>query len=344
MSVSAKDLAAKLNISAATVSMVLNNKPGISEATRMKVLAAARQYGYVFKPRSSDPSTDYSKVINFVIYKKHGTVVTDTPFFTELMEGIVQACEDAAYLPKISYHYADASFSAQAEKNLYRNSAGLILLGTEMDAEDLLQFLRLDVTTVVLDAYFEEVAADYVLINNVQGAYLATSHLIACGHQSVGYLKSSVHISNFAERANGYYNALRHHGISTSHPYVIELAPQTEQGYADMLRYLEGNPPLATAYFADNDIIAAAAMRGFAKFNYRLPEDISIIGFDDMPFCQLTTPALSTMRVPKRIMGSTAVKRLLEKLQGETELLKISVATELTARASVCKIDRKQEV
>ena len=75
MSISAKDLAAKLNISAATVSMVLNNKPGISEATRMKVLAAARQYGYVFKPRSSDPSTGYSKVINFVIYKKHGSVV-----------------------------------------------------------------------------------------------------------------------------------------------------------------------------------------------------------------------------------------------------------------------------
>ena len=336
MHISAKELAAKLNLSAATVSMVFNNKPGISEATRYRVLSAARKYGYVYKARTGESASPFNKVINFVIYKKHGTVVGDTPFFTELMEGIVHACNDGDCLPKVSYHYADTDFDTQVEKNGYLTSAGLILLGTEMESEDLQQFLQLEKCTVVLDSYFEDIDADYVLINNVQGAFLATDHLAKCGHTKIGYLKSSVFISNFGERSNGYYNALRKHGISTSHPYVIELTPQTEQGYEDMIRYLATGPELATAYFADNDIIAAAALRGFSKYGYRMPEDISIIGFDDMPFCQLTTPMLSTMRVPKRVMGSCAVKRLLEKLRGEEQdHLKISVATELTKRASV---------
>ena len=338
MSISAKELAAKLNISAATVSMVFNNKPGISEETRYKVMTAARQYGYVFKNKSVEILPE-NRTINFIIFKSHGSVVADTPFFTELMEGIIQSCADIGYLSKVSYHYADADFETQAEKNGYRSSAGLILLGTEMEERHLLEFLDMGIATVVLDAYFEDISTDYVLINNVQGAFLATDYLAQCGHKTIGFLKSSVYISNFGERANGYYNALRKHGIDTSHPYVIPLSPQTEQGYADMVNYLEGNPPLATAYFADNDIIAVAALRGFAKFGYHCPKDISVIGFDDMPFCQLTTPPMSTMRVPKRSLGRIAVKRLMEKLQmNETDPIKISIATRLIERESVKKM------
>ncbi len=337
MSISAKELAAKLNISAATVSMVFNNKPGISEETRYRVMTAARQYGYVFKNRTGEILTE-SCPIQFIIFKSHGSVVSDTPFFTELMEGIIQSCADIGYLSKVSYHYADTDFEMQAEKNGYRSSAGLILLGTEMDERQLLKFLDLNIATVVLDAYFEQISTDYVLINNVQGAFLATDYLARCGHTAIGYLKSSVYISNFGERANGYYNALRKHGIDTSHPYVIPLSPQTEQGYADMVRYLEGNPPLATAYFADNDIIAIAALRGFARYGYSCPGDISIIGFDDMPFCELTTPPMSTMRVPKRNLGRIAVKRLMEKMQmNDSEHVKVSIATQLIERESVKK-------
>lgn len=338
--ISGKELAEKLGVSAATISMVFNNKPGISEETRFRVIEAARRYGYVYKPRGSQDSPFFNpRIICFVVFKKHGLVVGDTPFFTEVMEGILQACGDAGYQAKVAYHYADMDFRVQAERNEYRQCAGLILLGTEMNTDDLSQFLGINLPTVVLDAYFEEISADYVLINNVQGAFLATKYLAQQGHTSVGYLRSSIRISNFSERANGYYNALRKHGIDTLHPHVIEISPQMEQGYEDMVRYLDSKPPLATAYFADNDIIASAAVRGFARFGYRVPEDISVIGFDDMPFCQLMMPPLSTMRVPKHILGSTAVKRLAEMLRGGApEHMKISVATELTQRCSVNQI------
>lgn len=338
--ISGKELGKKLGVSAATISMVFNNKPGISDETRFRVIAAARRYGYVYKPRGNQDSPFFNpRTICFVIFKKHGLVVGDTPFFAEVMEGILQTCGDAGYQAKVAYHYADMDFHIQADRNEYLQCAGLILLGTEMNTDDLSMFLDMNLPTVVLDAYFEEISADYVLINNLQGAFLATQHLAQQGHTTIGYIKSSIRISNFSERANGYYNALRKYAINTIHPHVIEISPQMEQGYEDMVQFLETKPTLATAYYADNDIIASAAVRGFARFGYRVPEDISIIGFDDIPFCQLMAPALSTMRVPKHVLGSTAVKRLDEMLRGGApEHMKISVTTELMQRCSVSQI------
>lgn len=338
MTITAKEIARQLNLSTATVSMVLNNRPGISESTRKKVLAIAQEYGYIPVSKKNDSQVP-EYIIHFIIYKKHGTVVTDTPFFNELMEGIVHACKEANCFPQISYHYGNEGFQLQCERNKYRESSGIILLGTEMNPEDTCDFFKLNLPTVILDSYFEDITADYVLINNVQGAFLATKYLIEKGHRKIGYLKSNIYISNFYERANGYYNALRHFNIPTSHTYVIEVTPQAESCYKDMLEYLSKGNEIATAYFADNDIIAAAAIRAFINQGYRIPEDISIIGFDDMPFCQLTIPPLSTMKVPKKELGSVAVSRLLEKIQQKTSSYrKISIATELTDRSSIFTI------
>lgn len=322
-----------LNLSAATVSMVLNSKPGISDATRIRVLEAAKAHGYVFR---KDPVAASNLTIHFVIYKKHGLVVADTPFFTEVIEGVVRECQNNNYSPKITYFYEQEGFEMQASRGDFNTCDGMILLGTEMEPADIRAFLQLQVPLVILDCYYDAISADFVLINNTQGAYLATSYLIQSGHRWVGYLKSSVTISNFSERSNGYYNALRKFGLDTSHPYVIEVTPQAERCYEDTVRYLKGSPALATAYFADNDIIAAAAMRAFSMCGYHIPEDISIVGFDDMPICQLTEPLLSTMRVPKQALGATAVKRLIEKLQDpRPEHHKISLSTSLIQRNSV---------
>ena len=89
---------------------------------------------------------------------------------------------------------------------------------------------------------------DCVLINNIQGAFNATNYLIQCGHKNVGYFHSSLDISNFSERADGYYKALRANGISTSHPYVHPVSPTSDEGYRDMLRLLESKAPIADAY------------------------------------------------------------------------------------------------
>ena len=186
--------------------------------------------------------------------------------------------------------------------------------------------------------YYDELDYDCVLINNIQGAFNATNYLIQCGHKNVGYFHSSLDISNFSERADGYYKALRANGISTSHPYVHLVSPTSDEGYRDMLRLLESKAPIADAYFADNDIIAAAAMRALRENGYRIPEDVSIIGFDDVPMCDMMVPPLSTMKVRKRELGATAVQRLLDRVADpKRECLKMCMATKLVKRQSVSR-------
>lgn len=327
MSISAKELAEKLNISAATVSMVLNRRPGISEKTRTMVIEAAKEYGYDFSKK-----WDFSQEkgsIQYVIYKKHGTVVGDTPFFSQLTEGIEQACKAEGFELQITYFHENQNIDAQIQALSEKNCQGILLLGTEMEVEYFPPFSKLKIPLVMLDTYFEELDCDSVLINNVQGAYRATNYLIEKGMTEVGYLRSSCTIGNFAERADGYYKALRHHHLPTNHPYVHELTPSMEGAYLDMIHILREKPAMAQAYFADNDLIAAGAMRALKEWGYRIPEDISIVGFDDMPICEFLEPPLTTMDVPKKRMGELAMKLLVQKIHQD---LKIPVKIELSVR------------
>ena len=335
MSISAKELAQKLKLSAATVSMVLNRKPGISEKTRNMVLSAAREYGYDFS-RKGDPDAPRG-VIQLVIYKKHGAVVADTHFFAQLTEGIDHGCKEAGFELQISYFYANQDIDAQVRALADKTFHGLLLVGTELEKEYFHYFSGLKMPLVVLDTYFEELDCDSVLINNVQGAYLATNYLIDSGHEKVGYLRSSYPIGNFSERADGYYKALRHHKLPTDHPYVHRLTPSIEGAYQDMLRLLkEEHIETAQAYFADNDLIAAGAMRALKECGFSIPDDVSLIGFDDMPMCDFLEPALTTMEVPKQYLGRLAVERLVHRISRTAEApIKIEVSTRLHERMSV---------
>lgn len=334
MSISAKELAQKLNISAATVSMVLNKKPGISEKTRSLVLTAAKEYGYDFS-KLGEPENQKG-TIQFVIYKKHGTIVSDTPFFSQLTEGIDIGCKAAGYELQISYFYENQDTEDQIRMLSEKNFQGLLLLGTEMEVDYFEPFSRLKTPMVILDTYFEELNCDSVLINNVQGAYLATNYLLDNGFTEVGYLHSSYSIGNFEERADGYYKSLRHHKLPTSHPYVHKLTPSMEGAYMDMLEQLREKPPIAPAYFADNDLIAAGAMRALKECGYRIPEDVSVVGFDGMPFCEFLEPPLTTMDVPKKRVGKIAVERLVGKIENSADaVVKIEVSVKLHERMSV---------
>lgn len=337
MEISAKELAKRINVSPATVSMVFNDKPGISSATKEMVLEAAQKYGYTFKKTATVPSK--SGVIQLINWKKHGKVCGDTPFFSQVTEGITQECSRQNYALNISYFYESQDIDAQMDTIRAIDCAGILLMATEMDQKDFALFQNFRVPVIVLDCYYDELEFDCVLINNIQGAFNATNYLIDAGHKNVGYLRSNIIISNFTERADGYYKALRKHGIDTSHPYVHCIAPTSEEGYSDMMSILASGPQLADAYFADNDIIAAAAMKAFRDSGYQMPQDISIIGFDDMPLCDMMVPSLTTMKVRKKELGATAVQRLIERSRNpRLEYLKMSMATKLIKRDSVSVI------
>lgn len=336
MSITAKELAKKLNISPAAISMALNHKPGVNTATRQKILDAAQKYGYDFT-RISQKITVHGAVY-LIIYKKHGAVVADTPFFAQLSEGITLGCKKENFNLKVTYIYEDEdNTERQIEDLRVSDCLGVILLGTEMTAADIRPFLKLDIPVVLLDTYFEELSCDSILINNIQGAYIAASYLIKkCGGQP-GYLHSSYPIQNFTERADGFYNAIRAAGLPVSKSVVHSLTPSVEGAYADMCEILKKGERLASSYFADNDLIATGAMKAFKEFHYRVPEDISVTGFDDLPISTVIEPNLTTVNVPKKYMGEIAARRIISLIRDPHQPpVKTEISTTLVKRRSVC--------
>lgn len=334
MSITSKELAKILNLSPAAISMALNNKPGVSTATRKLVLETADKYGYDFSKLAE--KHNLKGTIYFIIYKKHGAVVSDTPFFSEVSEGVAAGCKKADYKLKITYIYEDEEDVAeQLEEIQYSDCIGLIVLGTEMRPEDLKPFQKLPLPFVLVDTYFETITCDCILINNVQGAYLAASHLIKKTKKQPGYLHSSYDIGNFAERNSGFFKAVRAHGMSSAQSIVHRLTPSMDGAYADMKEIIAQGETLASCYFADNDLIAMGAMKALKEAGYKIPSDIAIAGFDNLPFSKVIEPSLTTINVPKHYMGEMAAERLITLLHdSKAAPVKIEISTSLIERRS----------
>lgn len=332
-----KDVAAKAGVSPSTVSLVLNNKPGISADTRELVIRTAQEMGYsTERPQRPAARTAKMRSIQFILYKKHGQIVADTPFFTYLLEGVQQQARKHGMSLLISYINESGNVEAQLQSVLDTGCAGLLLLATEMDEKDITPFVRCGLPLVVVDKWVKKHDVDSVLMNNCQGAYAAVEYLIKSGFSEIGYLQSSVKISNFAERSIGYHKALADYAHADNAAYCFEIGSTAESAYADMKKIIESGKALPQAFFADNDVLALGALRALREAGKQVPEEVSLIGFDDVPMCELSTPTLTSIRVEKEYIGRMAVDRLAERIENPHQpSVHIEVNNRLIARDSV---------
>ena len=149
-------------------------------------------------------------------------------------------------------------------------------------------------------------------------------------------MHSSQYLHNVEERQDGFYKAVRQNGMATSKSIVHHVSPSVDGAYADMMELINNGEPLASCYFADNDEIAIGAMRAFKEKGYKIPEDISIVGFDNMSYSLYVDPPLTTVNVPKSYMGKIVANRLIEIMNEEFHYTtKIEINTNLIIRKSV---------
>lgn len=332
MKITAKQIAEKLGISAAAVSMALNNKPGVSTEMRHEIINVANEMGYDFS--RIDNKNTKSNTIAFIFF--HKNFVFDTPFFTELATSVETHIKEKGYHLFVHHIHDLDNIEEKVEALKKFNYAGIILLGTTMKRDDILIFEKLSTPVILLDSYFPNINIDSITINNVDGAQNATDYLIKKRHQQPGYLHSTQSIVNFNERHLGFMDAVRQNSMPVSKSIIHELTPSVDGAYADMIELLNSNEEIASCYFADNDEIAIGAMRAFKEKGYNIPKDIAIIGFDNIPYSTYVEPALTTISVPKAYMGTMAAKRLIEIIESkETHHIKIEINTELIIRDSI---------
>ena len=336
MPVTIKEIANMANVSTATVSMVINNKPGISSSTRKRVLSIVESYGYNVSPLKNS-LMKRNGTIQLTIYKKHSQVVADTAFFEALIAGIESTARLSGYQLTIK-----SVTSQRLETDMILSEwdddtvDGILLLGTEMDTGDMCRAMKIDKPLLVLDACFLGICSNYVVIDNINGVYMGVKHLIENGHRKIGYLRSSIVIRNFLERFEGYTKAMADSNLECDNSYIVPLRSTIEGAYEDMTAYLADNPELPSAFFADNDIIACGAMKALKETGVKIPQDVSLVGFDDMPFCTIIEPALSTISVNKKMLGTFAVENLIGLISNNEDYhSKTLLGVDLISRDSV---------
>lgn len=336
MAFKAKDIAKMVGVSTATMSLVLNNKPGVGEKKRQEIINKINELGcsYLLKESSKDHGN-----IGFVVYKREGSIVNESPFFAYILEGITDRARKHGYILNFIYINKDMPPEEQRDQIESAKCKGMIIFAVEMFHDDLLVFKQSGIPFVILDNSFREFEVDAVAINNIQGTSKAVAHLFEMGHRRIGYIRSKVLINSFKERYSAFKRALVNHGLRFDKNDLIEVG-YSEQGVkTDTMDYVSRHSEFPTAFFAENDLIACNAVQAFKEAGLKVPEDISVIGFDDRPICTMIEPRLTTIEVPKHILGPEVVEMLVSKMEhGREYSMKLEVGTKLVIRESVKRI------
>lgn len=338
MALRAKDLAEMLGVSTAAVSLVLNNKPGVGEKKRQEILDKVRELGCEYLLKEDVPLAGKGS-IGFVVYKKNGRIIDESPFFTYILESLNRRVLQCGYELKFIYLNGKEPADEQRAKLIAGDFAGLIIFGVEMQRGDLQVFIDTGIPFSVLDNSFQESDVDSVAINNAQGVFKAVQYLYDMGHRRIGYIRCRVRINSFEERLLEYRLCMERLGLSADEDLILDASYSEDEIRADIDAYLDRCPQVPTAFFAENDFLACHAMLRFQERGYRFPDDISLIGFDDRQICQMVQPKLTTVNVPKDIFGPSAVDLLMSKLEsGRRQSLKLEIGTNLILRDSVKQI------
>lgn len=334
MKVSIRKISENTGFSPATVSNALNYKKGVNPETAEIIRKEAQKLGY-----QADAKI---KKIRFVIFRRNGKIIDDSPFHPSVIEGVERQAKSMGYETVFCHlNLEKESFREEVEEILSDKESGIVLLGTEMLEEDLEIFEKDKKRIILLDGWSDLHFFNSVLISNTDSAVSAVNYLVEKGHRRIGYLGGDFRIQAFRYREIGYRRALEAHSIDYDESLCLRVGCSLEMAYADMLEYLHTKPQLPTAFFADNDIIAIGAMRALKEEGYKIPEDISIIGFDNISFGVLSNPALTTMHVYKQEMGETAVRELAFSIENEeAPRLKIQVCTKFVERDSVRDLNK----
>lgn len=357
MAIKAKEIAKAIGVSEATLSLVLNGKPGISDKTRVRVLNQIKELGYAHlipdqteamlaslvsantlatPAPVSNSVKESGKALGFVLYKSNGELLGMNSFFPLILEGLEATAREYGYSLVIINIERD-QVTEQIQYIRDTDCVGYTIFATEMDSSDIPYFDGLGLPYVLLDNYFIERDINSVKVNNQQGTYSLVQHLAEQGHTKIGYLSSGLPIRSFKERENCALDAIRHFTGVDASKYVYEIGyphDRAETGMNNILSSVK-KENLPTAFMADNDLVAVGGMLAAKRAGYKVPEDFSFVGYDDRPICTLVDPPLTTLRLPRERFGAEAIHQLIRLIQkSSSSTVKVEINGKLIIRNS----------
>ena len=329
-----KDVAEAAGVSPASVSIVIHGRKGVSDETRRRVQEVLDRTGYNRGQRRRDKR----RRLVVVKYLTHGKAVEENQgFIAAISDQIESECRKYGYdLGVCNCHQADAAKTLTAL--MADPPDGVIFVATELLPENYGLLSLIQTPLLVLDNNMEGLPYDSLTMENVSIAGAAVRHLYEIGHRQISYYQFDVPIHNCQERYRGYLQEMERLGLAPEAP--LALGATLHSAYEGMKRRIrEGYVPHGAAV-ADNDTVAIGAMKAILEEGYRIPEDISLIGVDDIPYSAVTMPALTTMRISRHTMGVVAVDMLRKRMDHP---LWPSLHTQLTGSLIVRKSTQAAE-
>lgn len=313
-------------VSPATVSRILNGTAVVNDEKKKAVDDAVARLGYVPNPMARGLAGGRTLSIGVM------TQAIDSPFYGAALRGIEDQLDPAGYSPLfVSGHWAEETEQRCLEVLLARRVDGIIVLtGRLTNAE--LRKISHKVPVVVTGRMLREPHLYSLDFDNFDGGRLATKHLIELGHTQIAFIAGSADHPDASERFRGYRAALKEAGISFRPSLVIQGEYHEESGLHAVTTLLSKKIPF-TAIFSTNDQMAIGAAHGLQMNGLRVPADVSLVGFDDLPISRYAMPPLTTVHQPAYEMGEMAAQAMLTLLQGETPKQVLS-APRLITRAS----------
>jgi LacI family transcriptional regulator len=334
MGVTIKDIAAKANVSTTTVSRVINNKPDVSDKTKAKIQKIITQNNY--------QPNDIARGLVLKKTKTIGLIIPDisNPFFPEIIKGVEHKTKDFGY----SVIICDTDNQIKQEKSsidllLSKQVDGIIMSLSNDSLMDLDAIKESNLSIVQLDRNIPDLNYPMVSVDNKVSGYKATKYLIDLGHKKIGHVTGELHTKTAQDRMEGYKKALNDNNLEINEILIINGDYSKKSGYQAMKKMINNQTP--TAVFFANDLMALGAYEALDEYNLKIPDDISIIGHDDIDVSSLIQPKLTTMSQPKNKLGKIAAEILLDLIENNKDFSEdVILNTKLVKRQSAKKLDK----
>lgn len=304
-------IAEKAGVSANTVSRALNNKPDVKSKTKEKVLKIANKLSYTPNLLAKSLKSGKTKTIGVIVSNLYN------PFFNQVLCGIDEILNGKEYNIIICNSNNDYNKEEKAIVTLIQKRVdGVLLTPVGKKSLDIAYMQKTKIPFVLVMSHLKTINTDYVGFDDKVGAFQATQHLIARGHRKILYLGGPSYFSLAQDRLYGHKKALVTHEIKVDQKLLKKIInPKMEEGYRIVKEILSKEFDF-TAIATFNDYIAIGALKAILERNLKIPEDIAIIGYDDIEFASLSIVPLTTIQLPKYLLGRKAAELLLTKITG----------------------------
>ena len=331
-----EDIARLANVSKSAVSLAINGKAGVSEKTRKRILKIAEENNYI-PLRNTGNRIKKKTTIRLVVCKSPDLITEqyhNLPFFNELISYLSIGVNEYPYNLVISTFDESSIIEDLKEVEKEQPSEGIILLGTNLGKKKVRLIHKYYSNLVILDTHHPDIDASFVSINNFLGGYSAADYLIQQGHKRISYIMGTPRITNFEERKSGFFSRLEEENLSIPNEYFFQLPAMEIKDGRDIREEFQKLTKLPTAIFCENDYMAISMIKCLKTLDINVPEQISVVGFDDIQESRVISPELTTLQVNKKEMAIQALALLDKQINKSITSKHIQVNTSLIARKS----------